>query len=197
MTLSPARPRSPEALVAALHHGDETARAQAAWALGLSEAAGGGAALIAALADPSPRVREQAVWALGVRRDRDARVALAFCLDDEAAAVRSRAAWALGLVGNASVVGPLIGRLDDHDADVREQAAWALGQIGDARATHRLIDLANGDASCTVRATAQLALSGLDLDLDAERAPLAESDSASQLVIDALRVLHGPSASRD
>lgn len=196
MTRSPARARSPEALEAVLHHGDEASRAQAAWALGLSEHAGGRAALLAALADPSARVREQAVWALGVRRDRDARLALVLSLSDEAAPVRSRAAWALGLVGNAAAVAPLVDSLGDADADVREQAAWALGQLGDPRATHRLIDIASSDSEGRVREAAQLALAGLDLDPDA--APLPIGDCVSDVIADALRVLHGrPDAFHD
>jgi HEAT repeat protein len=48
------------------------------------------------------------------------------------------------------------------DWQTRREAAWILGTLGDRRATKRLIDVLEGDASETVRATAAWALGRFD-----------------------------------
>jgi len=122
-------------LVKALGSSGETARRNAAWALGALDDQRAVTPLIGSLRDSNDSVREQASWALGALDDARAVQPLIGALRDRSPVVRRQAAWALGAIDDNAAVDALVAALKDTDSHVREQSAWALGAISDPRAS--------------------------------------------------------------
>lgn len=142
-----------------LNDDDAGMRAQAAWALGMSESPDAVPALGHALSDVDAKVREQAAWALGMIQSPEGVALLVPALDDAESKVRKQAAWALGMVESADATAGLVTTLrEDADPSVREQAAWALGMIEDEAGLEALIDAVE-DENTAVRKQALWAIS--------------------------------------
>jgi HEAT repeat protein len=132
-------------LVADLQSGDEFARAQAAFALGmLGEPAV--QPLIRLLIHPNHEVRMRAAWAIGVI-GHAALPELLDVADDSDPALRAEAVRVLGAIGEGRAINQLILALTDTDVRIAQRAATALGKIGDLRAFHPLLTALNHPAA--------------------------------------------------
>jgi HEAT repeat protein len=142
-------------LVDDLQGGDEFARAQAAFALGmLGEPAV--QPLVQLLIHPNHEVRMRAAWAIGVI----GHAALPMLLDVAEGSdptLRAEAVRVLGSIGEGRAISQLILALTDADVRIAQRAATALGKIGDVRAFHPLLT-ALGHPAADVRYAACTAL---------------------------------------
>jgi HEAT repeat protein len=142
-----------------LHGGQESARYEAAMALGRlgHDATAAMAKLVEALRDSEPDTARAAAWALGQIGEK-ARDALHPLLSDPDAGVRQRAVEALDWMGLAALR-ELAGALKNDSPAIRRAAARAIGRIGPqaAAAAPALLE-ATGDRDKSVREEAARAL---------------------------------------
>ncbi|WP_164842733.1 HEAT repeat domain-containing protein [Actinoplanes solisilvae] len=168
------------ALTAALREdADNSVRGAAATALGRIGSPDAVSALTAVLRDDGgSNVRGSAATALGRIGSADAVPALTVALREDAEySVRGSAATALGSIGSAVAVPALTAALrEDAENSVRGSAASALGRIGRPEV---LPDLQRSITSETedywVRASAVLALGGLEVPIDSWLIGLADN----------------------
>jgi HEAT repeat protein len=138
MALSRIGKAATEPLIQALRAPEITARANAAFAMGLVRDPRVVEPLAGALSDADFHVRKTAAWSLGLSGDSRSVGPLSAALKDPEWQVRSSAAWSLGLKGDSSSVEPLIAALTDQNPRVQSMAAWSLGLKGDSRAVEAL-----------------------------------------------------------
>ncbi len=133
--------RAIDFVIQQLQDGHQTARRQAAKALGQVLDERVILPLIAALEDQAADVRAAAGWSLLAKQEPDASRALINLLQDPEASVRSEAAAMVANFTDAEVVTPLIRLAYDSERAVQQRAIQALGARCETRASANLLAL--------------------------------------------------------
>lgn len=145
-------------LEARLRSPDPSARAAAAYALGLTGSIGADA-LAEVLPDAAPAVRGNAVWALGRIGDSSIAGRVWRLVRDTEAPVRSAAVQTLAHLEASDSLPLIINALrTDPDAEVRRVAAWALAELDAAAGGDALTQALRHDDDEEVREMAAWAL---------------------------------------